>query len=293
LKKNGYALLITLFLIISIGIILSNILSITDQSIKESRDFEKTVQLNLLTQDIINILRVSPELKDINDSEDFDDMLTQISYITFPLSQNNEISIDISPLGKTFNINQIAKWRSTKKIDFMNYLRDKGVTSADYFCNLLKDIVDTKSNLTDIKSDLPYLNAHSIETWRDFRAIQEYYSKNTKDYSIFNVPWRKIIGFRGDSPNLNYISCEIWRLMFPQNPILGDKICKKKEIVKDFEELDLSKEDKKKLKLYGIKTFIPKIFVKIKLSSKDKNGTMSTFDYDLSSQKVSDVSMAL
>lgn len=293
--KKGYALFITLFLLLSMSIILSQILSITDKNLQESHTTQNYTQLFLLTKDIIKILKNSPEFKDINDSEDFDNMLEMMSNIPIGLDSDKRVLVQIKAADTAININSLKNWNTTQKDIFLTYLRNKGMLMPEFFYNMLFDVLKTKSNLTDIKRDIPSLDMGMISTWREFEKIEYYYLKNTKDYSIFQIPWKKIISFESDKVNANYLSSEEWYLLLAENsrtPFFKD-LYKGKTIIKSLSELPLSEEQITILRKFGLSSDDKRIKVSIKLPLKDKKDIISTFLYNITLKKVSNVSMAL
>ena len=293
--KKGYALFITLFLLLSMSIILSQILSVTDKSLQESHTTQRYTQLFLLTKDITEILKKSPEFKDINDSEDFENMLEMMSNIPIGLDSDKRVLVQIKAADTAININGLKNWDEAQKNIFLTYLRNRGVLMPEFFYNMLLDILKSKSNLTDIKRDIPSLNTGAISTWREFEKVEYYYLKNTKDYSIFQIPWKKIINFEGDKINVNYLSSEEWYLLLAEDsktPFFKD-ISMGKKIIKSLNELPLSEERIIKLRKFGLSSDDKRIKVSIKLPLKDKKDIISKFLYDITLKKVSNVSMAL
>lgn len=295
-KKSGYALFITIFLIFTMSIIISQMLDVADKSLHESSNDKNYLQLRLLTKDIITILKKSPELKEIKDADDFSNMLKIISYMPIPLSNDKTATVSISSASTRININNIKNYTSTQKNTLLDYLRTKGMLMPDFFYNLLTDLLNPKSNLTDIKRDMPSINAGFIVDWREFDKIKNYYISNTHDYSILSIPWKKLITFNGNKLNANYIDCEMWTLLLQEDSFLPitKEICSGKKIIKKLSELGLSDEKIVNLKKFGLSTDVKTIDVSIKLQSKDKKDIIiSTFVYGISLKKVSDVSMAL
>ena len=292
--KKGYALFITLFLLLSMSAILSQILSITDKNLQESHTTQNYTQLFLLTKDIAKIVKNSPEFKDINSSKDFDSMLKIVSYIPILLDSDTDVYVDIEVANKSININSLKDWDITQKDIFLTYLRNKGMLMPEFFYNMLFDVLKPKSNLTDIKRDMPSFNSDTIYSWREFEKIEYYYLTNTKDYSIFQIPWRKIISFKGDKINANYLSCEEWYLLLADNskiPFFQD-MCRGKKIIESLDELPLSKEQIAILEKFGIDSDDKRVKISIKLPIKNKKDIISTFLYDIALNKVSNVSMA-
>lgn len=294
-SRGAYALLITIFLIISITLIVSRILDITDQTIRESGDFKRVLQLNFLTEDVVKILKKSPELNDINDSQDYDDMLSTVSFIPLNFERDMSVYINITHANDRININEIKSWNESQKSDFLSYIRNYEVVSAEYFWEILKDATDKKSDLTQLKTDMSRFYGGGIGSTDDFDKLLEYYIKNSKDYSILSVPWNKLICFSGKGININYMSCEVWKMIFIKNGNydVGKDMCRGEKIVDSIDDLDISDNEINRIKKYNLSAFIPVVKVSVKLSSKDKNDKISEFNYDIKTKKVFDVSMAL
>lgn len=292
-KSDGYALFVTIFMILTMSIIISQILNVADHSLKDAKNTQNFTQLELLTKDIIAILKNSKELNKVKDAEDFDNTLNLISNISIPLNDDKEVNIDIASGSTKININSIKNWGTSQQNKFLTYLQTKGVLMPEYFYHLLKDLLDKKSNFTDIKRDIPSIDIGSIIDYREFETIIKYYIENTKDYSILNVPWKKIITFDGDKLNVNYISCEEWRMLLGGdiNNETINEICTGKRIIKKLNELGLDDATISLLKKFGLSADDRVIRVSIKLSSKQKEDIISTFLYDIQSKKVFNGSM--
>jgi len=293
-KRAGYALLFTLFIIFTITIILSQILQLSDKSMQSSTQIRNYMQLSYLTKDIIKVIKKAPELKNIKDADTFDAFLQSFSLIPIKFKDGTKAVIEIKPSSTTININNISQWNRYQKERFVSFLRSYGVLSPNYFLNLLIDITTLKSTLTDIKTDLPSLNSAILNKWRDFEKIEQYYISITKDYNILNIPWKKIISFEGNGLDANYISCELWNLIYfdSSNNIKIQNICHYKQIINTLGDLSLSNNEIKDIEKFGITTNTEKIKVIIKLFLKDKKDIISSFFYNIRIKKVSNVSMA-
>jgi len=289
--RKGYALFITLSFITVMSIVIAQTLDITDKSLKDSISDENYMQIELLTKDIINILRKSPKLNDINNTSDFNTILQAISFVPIKLNSEKNIIIKADTLSYGLDINDLTKWDISLKDKFLNYLRVNGVMMPEFFYDMLFDILNIKSNLTDIKKDMPSVKVGFIGSWRAFERIEEYYADSTNDYDIFNIPWKKIISFNTPLLDANYISCEEWKVLLGENFITPkiDKICKRELYINNLNELELGDEIIKKLKNYGLTTNILKLKITVKLLSKYKKVTMSSFLYDIKTKKVFDV----
>jgi len=154
---------------------LSQILRLSNKSMQSSNQIRDYMQLSYLTKDIIKVIKKAPELKDIKDANTFDAFLESFSRIPIKFKDGSKAVIEIKPSSKTININNISKWDRYQKERFMSFLRNYGVISADYFLKLLMDITTPKSTLTDIKTDLPSLNSNTLNKWRNFEKIEQYY----------------------------------------------------------------------------------------------------------------------
>jgi len=290
--KRGYALLVTLFLIFSISLILLKSLTLSNLSIKESGNFQRIVQLNLATKDTLNILKNSPELKDLNDTVEYDNFLAEYENIPFSIDKEDAILLSLEPSNTKININDIKSWDSSQKRDFINYLRAYGVSSAEYFWDILQDALDQESRATALKEDMPLLANQKISNKRVFDRLISYYIQNSSDLGILNVPWDKLIDFKGNGLDVNHMSCEVWRVIFGDRADeIGGEICHSKKVVKELNSTSFSKDDIKRLKRYKVSTNIRVVSVTIRLSKKNKNDIISTFDYDIDRKKALNVAM--
>ena len=125
-----------------------------------------------------------------------------------------------------------------------------------------------------------------------FRRILDAYKRQTRDFSVDNVPWKALIGFRGDSIDFNNITPETLQFILPDidNATLTQLTTGRSGIYKQFDDLALRPEDVAILKTFNVNFYTPKVLTRMHLFG-DKKKVSYTFVYDLSKQKASDFAL--
>ena len=282
--RKSIALLVTLFFILSISVVVSYILEIQTRSFELLETSKDITQLQALSLDIKKIIKKIPQINDINSSEDLADFLDNFSQIPLLISDDLVANIEISSAASKININLFSKWTAKQKEIFLNYLQNRyQLSQPQFFLDIIQDLTTNKKNyypLTPILNDNPKFGKSGIYDFDEFMIAVDYYIKNSLDFHILNVPWRKIITFSGNEIDLNQMDKELWYLFLPNRG--EDEIENlKSNIYEKIDDVDISDEEKKILKSFNVKTFVPKIDIKIEIKNKKIE-----FEYDISKKKI-------
>jgi len=202
--KKAIALMIVLGFITLIISLLISIYAIYDKY--SNNNFEKTI-----SQDSIIIHNITPILNNLSKKIKNDDDLKRIcgKYPNILINDNIKMDVEITPLFNRININQF----STKNIGINKFLDNifdvYNISNIDFFKNLLLDTIDTDDKKrefnTEIKFENPYFQDGGIYSYKHFKMILNYFVKNTKDYNIYKVPWKKLFYFK--TIKTNFIDC--------------------------------------------------------------------------------------
>jgi len=282
--RKSIALLVTLFFILSISVVVSYILEIQKRSFELLETSKDITQLQALSLDVKKIIKKIPQINDINDSENLANFLDSFSQIPLPISDDLIANIEISSAANKININSYPKWTAKQKELFLNYLQNRyQLSQAQFFLDIIQDLTTNKKNyypLTSILNDNPKFGESGIYGFDEFMMAIDYYIKNSLDYNILNIPWKKIITFSEDEIDLNQMDRELWFLFLPSRSEDDIKNLKNR-IYKNIKDIELDDEEKKILKSFNVKAFVPKIDIEIKI----KNQKIK-LEYDISKKKI-------
>lgn len=279
--KKGVALLITLFFIIVIVGIITAVMNIYGNYIKDS--FYKNISQNsVITENLKNVLKGFSD--EINSSDDLDNIIGE-----FPVASKEgdfKADIEISRISDKLNINELGVKESKDYVlAFLNnILTAYEVSDPQYFTDLLLDTVDEDKIERNAESeiinyDYKFPNG-KIYNFRQFKEIMDVYAKNRDDKNIYKIPWREYIYF-GDK-KLEQIDIE--NISDEMAKYLGLKF----EGTFDPEEARKNKDNAKILQNLDIIPFDKKedYFIKAAVTYGEQNITMT---YNISTKKVVDI----
>jgi hypothetical protein len=292
--KNGIVLLTTLMFIILITALVAVSFS-NFEKMKNSSVEEKTyIQTNFLLMDTLRYIKKNKILEDIDSPEKFKFLLDNTSYIPMEFGDYKVLIQIEDEMGK-YNINSINLYDN--KILFNN-IRDKyKINDIDLLLFLIKHGVIDKKNkdlFSDIEMSYPYAKLYSfgkgkIVNIKHFNQILDFYYSETKDNSVYSVPWDKILRF--DDPksfkiDINYISPDLLKLIMPD---INDEnlklITNNSKIIYNLEDLGLSDDDMTILKQMNVSFFEKELKFELNIISGDYS-IKKEFYYDIDKKKV-------
>ena len=256
MKKRGIALLITLVVIALLGEIVYLSLSFLDKSKKSSHSVENLIQVNLIADDLVKILKNT--LKDINSSSELSFIYNKPIEIELK-KQKASVSILLKPSSCVININSLVKpngeldeiyERVWVGISNKYEIRDPSILTNILVDNIKKREFYNKKflfvdgNITNIKH---------------FNQILESYFDKSGDNRIFNIPWEEFIGFENRKIDFNFISPFL--LVFMEDMIDIDQaveILNQTTFYKKLEDINLDKDIIERLKKYPFSFFVPR-----------------------------------
>jgi len=298
--KKAIALLITLSLITLISVIVSKIITIMDNSLKEISNRSSLIQVDILFNDIKKIL--DKNFVDINDSTTLD-MLFLMPYSFSDAKTGISVNIEIESDSNRVNPNLIMDINRSKKGSIETINRDiydlfdrilinYNVQDRELFLNMLLDTIDMDNrerypNSEIVNYDHFFQNGEIINI-RHFKQIVKRYRDLTLDKNIDKVPWDILIGFRSKIIDFNYISPELLSFLLPS--LDKEKLYKltlNRVLPYDsFKDLELPDELNEQLKRYNIKFFSPEIWCIIDFQINGYHKNIS-FQYNLKEKRVS------
>ena len=168
---------------IAIGLGLKNVNDAKDEVQRENFLLQTTVILD----DVMGILKNTPELNDINDSDTFRVMLESYS-MPVPLSSSIMVDIDLQSARSKFNINSLKDSNGTKDA-ILGYLNHKMVNPQ--YIYLLKDLMSGVREdgiyYSAIFNERPYLFRDYISSKQQIKELNEYYKQHTMIIQLINL----------------------------------------------------------------------------------------------------------
>jgi len=268
--RKAIALLTTLFFTIAITVSIG----LGFKYIKEAKDSVSDEQFMLqsyaIFDDVINILKNSKQLKDINDASSLKTFLSESSFI--PLEYKGiSVIIEINSARAKLNPNI---FKDTKRLEMLKqHLISKMILTqyADILLDSISGIKEDNSYRTDMFENNPTLFRNYITSTKHLEKLNEIYKNRYHDNNIKKLhidklfyPLKEI-----DTPiDLNYATADVFEL------ILGCNDTRAKELSDGYyekiEDLNLNTNEKNNLAKFKYSFFEPYLDIKIKITQYKK-----------------------
>ena len=143
-------------------------------------------------------------------------------------SKNRDFSLKTtltSPYSR-FNINRVSNSDGVLNEPYiallMRVFATYQIADADIFIKLVLDTIDTDTaeratNTEIVLSSIDFKNG-IISDSKQFAHILERYIELTRDTSVLEIPWDRIVGYEGDQMDFNAITPETLSLVLPNLP---------------------------------------------------------------------------
>jgi hypothetical protein len=260
------------------------------------------IQNSAIIEDVLEILKSSPILKDITDAESLNNFLLAASLIPLQ-SQNLNLTIKISSDKGKVNINAL-KSSTALQDNFLAYLQNSGlqIQSPQFLLDLLIDNMSgypQSGYKTQIFNDLPQLFRAKIANMDHLNIILDYYIKIQHDDSVKRVDWEKLVRFDEldiKSLDVNYASTESWMLILPNLDIMraqelnanGGLYINQDEFrnISGISDIELASiqnlftDNNSSSGLY----YNPQVFIELEIDKNSQDSYIS-FNYDLTTKK--------
>jgi len=288
--KRGIALLITLLFIMLITISIGIGLKQVNQASAHVEGEKFLYQSSVILDDVMNILKNSQELQDINSSSELNVFLSESSLIPFEAS-GIKVMIEMSSARSRFNINSLVegskKEKEEKIASLKQYVSNYMVitTYVDILLDAMSGIKEDMSYNSAIFNKKAYLFRDYITSYKHLSELNNYYTDYYHEDSLKNIDFEKLFYYSDDKDyeiDLSYATPEVWEMM------LGcDKqraIDLSSAIYESEADIDLSEEESEILKKF--KTSIFEAYIDVRLSIiQDKQSANIRFEYDIKNKK--------
>lgn len=287
-SKKGIALLITVMFVIvitvAIGFGLKQVNTAASVIQKENFMYQST----LLVEDVLNILKKSPDIKSVVDSNSSDNLyifLSQAAFIPFEVS-GLEIILKVSSARAKFQPSQLDNNNSSL---MRQYLNNYAINSQ--YVEILADnfggIKEDNSYNSRIFDEKPYLFRDFIASSAHLQEINEFYTKEYNENSLSNIDFDNLFYFGSDSNvsiDLNYATPEVWELMLGTTRARAEELSLGGGAYASIADLGLNDDEIRNLGLFKTSFFEPILFVEVEIAQ-NKSSSKISFEYDIRAQK--------
>ena len=289
-SKKGIALLVTLMFVIVISVAIGFGLKQVNSASEIVQEENFMYQSSIIVEDILNILKKSPDIQKIADSNSSSELymfLSQTSLIPFDISGLNVI-LKVSSARKTFNPSYLHNSQKLSSL-MRQYLNNNGVNSQylEILVDNLSGIKVDNSYNSRIFDENPYLFRDFIASEAHLKVINDFYTKEYGDNSLQNINFEKLFYFGPDSNitiDLNYATPEVWEFMLGTTRERAEELSMGGGAYSSEIDLSLSDDEKRNLREFSVAYFVPTLLVEIEIL-KSKSSSKISFEYDILTQK--------
>ena len=296
--RRGIALLITIALVATITALIAVSSGILEHSFKRISNKQMLIQSNVFLSKFVEILK--------NASSQVSDAITLDIFLIAPLSFENKahlLHVDISFTSEASapNINLMLENNSTNapsKAVYNDYFEQilsiYNISDKILLLSMIEDSLDSDYQERISGSEIALLNPFfmqgEIYSYRHFMQIIEAYKEITRDASVDEIAWDKLIGYKGKGVDINHINSEVLMMLHPSiDPnSVALYTTERVDVYNDFDALVLDAEAQRRFKDINVTFYSP--LVKAKMSIADGDEALDVlFSYNLETQKVSDI----
>ncbi|WP_416768560.1 hypothetical protein ACM66T_11245 [Sulfurimonas sp. ST-25] len=282
--------------------------SILQRGYSQTENKAFLVQSNTLLPRIYTILKQNTG--DINDSDTLDILL---SVPLFFENKRNGMMMDItfaSDAGKV-NINHLLKSNSEVTADpytplpldtavegyLERILSVYNVSDTILLISMVADSIDMDTNERFPGSELslkdPDFTQGHLYNMPHFKQVLDAYKAVTFDFTVDEIPWEHLIGFRNETIDFNHIEPDTLHFIDPaiDPATLAEMTTQRLETYASLDTLPLEPETRQLLEDLGVAFYAPNVVGTMNLMSKTRQTTYS-FTYNLANQKVSEIAVS-
>jgi len=297
MSRNAIALLITMMFLMVITVAIGYGLKQLKHSVKTVQSETLLYQSSAILEDIINILKKSPDikmLKDDNSTEALYLFLTTAPSIPFEID-GLQVNLSFTSARAQFNVNEIATNKFAREY-LRAYLSQNYMLSYAYVDVLLDNmsLFKAKNEYNNYNSVIfdenPNLFREYIASKSHLQKINNFYLQEYNDENIQKVPFERLFSYSKDitrAIDLNYATAEVWQLMLGVDAARAETLHAGSGSYQKIEDLGLSSEEKLRLSKFKTSFYEPYILVNIILRKAEEEAHIS-FEYDIRKEKGSD-----
>ena len=287
-QKKGIALLVTLFFIMLITVSIGVGFTYIHEASKSVKQEQILLQDSMIVNDVVQILKNSPQLQDINSSEDFSLFLSQSSVI--PLKSHGfDIVIHLKSARSKINPNMLKDTNGTKKRmdSFKIFLQNHMINPqyADMMADLLNGEKANNGYLTDIFEEHPELYRDGIVSYEQLDELGDIYKQKFHTNDIDKVDMQELFYISQDTNykvDANFASALTWQLLLGCSQERANQLVSGGSAYATMEDLNaqLNDDEKKLVKAFNVSVNEEILYVTIEVSNKNKQSFIG-FEYNI------------
>lgn len=290
-RRNAIALLITIMFVmiisVAIGYELMQVKKATDIVRSENYLYED----NMLLDDVLNILKTSPELLRLADNNSSDDLYIFLQTYSFlPLElKDAKLLISLKSARSKLNINSLNKTNEALFRQYFNILM-----VGDDYVDVLKECMrknqapNEYNNYTSALFDAnPTLFRDYIASQRHLKMLNAFYKREYGDENLKNVPFEKLFSYgayANEAVDANYLTSEIWQLMLDVSKERAEELVAAEGSYKTVADLHLSTQEVQNFQKFKTTFFAPYLLVEVSIV-REKSVSKIRFIYDIKSKR--------
>ena len=294
-KRGAIALMITLFFIIaisvSLGIALKQVKSVSTEVSKQ----KFAMQSSILVDDVLNLLKTSPDLEAINSVDTLFIFLSEAAFIPFE-SSGVKMLIEIKSARSKLNINTLVDIKGSAlvpnpaKVEALSqYMAHYNVNPSytDMIVDSMSKIKADNSYYSDIFNENPYLFRDYIASRKHLETINDFYAKTYNENTLQKINFEKLFSFskqRDSKIDLNYATKETWRLLLGCDELRAEQLSLGAGAYAVEADLGLAPEEILALHRFNVAYLEMFLDVKVTIQSAHLSSELR-FEYDMSKKK--------
>ena len=267
---------------ISVGIGLKQIKEGNESINDEQFIFQSAVILN----DVLEILRTSPELEQVESATDMSNFLLGSEVIPF---ENNGIQVIIKLSSARSKINPNALKETLAFEAFKTFLIKRGVNAV--YAHLLLDSIgglkEDQTYTTNIFNQDPTLFRDYIASQKHLQAINDMYTNTYHESSLKYLDTQNFLYPSKDtntSIDLNFATASTFEILLDCDELRAQTLSLDESVYETLEGLQLSEEEKINISKFKTSFFEAYLDVNIEIIHKDKSSKIR-FEYNIKSKK--------
>jgi len=286
-EHKGIALLITVFFVMLISVALGISLKYVKKSTQSLSRENFLLQVSVITEDILTILKTYPELNQVTDGDSLFIFLSHAAVI--PLHANNlEINIQMKSARGKINPNVFT---TKKRLSALNVFMLQHAVNEEYSLMIKDSISRIKADNmynTDIFSENPYLFRDYIASDEQLMNLnrlykQKYHENSLDKLAIFDLFYTS--PDTNSSVDVNYATPLVWELLLHCDESRAENLSLNGQgLYTKLEDLGLSDDEKVSLSKFPISYYKPIVDVEVSINDKH-NSTIIRFEYDIKLKK--------
>ena len=283
-SRSAIALLITVMFVIVITVAIGYGLKQVNNASSVVKEEKFIYQSSIIVEDVLNILKTSPDIAsviDTNSSSDFYVFMSQASFIPLQIS-GFDIVLKISSARSKFNPKQI----NIRNIDLLRvFMSNHNVNSqyVDLLVDSISGIKEDNSYNSTIFDENPYLFRNYIASLDQVKEINKFYTQEYNDPSLKNIDFNELFYFSSESNisiDLNYATPLVWELLLGTTKERAEFLSDGMGSYTQLSDLNLDRDEEENLEKFKTSYFEPLLFVEIEIMQENMKSNTS-FEYDI------------